>query len=94
MKKRRKKKIVYEEGYEHYGKVRNVQVIFVVSELEKNLLEDMMAASGETNKSEFIRKRVFGSYSGMTGEQKEQMREVAEWRATEDREAASSVKNL
>ena len=83
--KRRKKKIVYEDGYEHYGKVRNIPVIFVISEVEKNLLEDMMAASHETNKSDFIRKRVFGSYSGMTDEQKEQMQEVAAWRHENDK---------
>ena len=83
--KRRKKKIVYEDGYEHYGKVRNIQVIFLVSEVEKNLLDDMIAASHETSKSDFIRKRVFGSYSGMTDAQKKKMKEVADWRATEDR---------
>ena len=82
--KRRKKKIVYEDGYEHYGKVRNIPVIFVISEVEKNLLDDMMAASHETNKSDFIRKRVFGSYSGMTSEQKQMMKEVADWRHEND----------
>ena len=83
--KRKKKKIVYEDGYEHYGKVRNIQVIFLVSEVEKNLLDDMIAASHETSKSDFIRKRVFGAYSQMSNEQKEQMREVADWRAEDAR---------
>ena len=83
--KRKKKKIVYEDGYEHYGKVRNIQVIFLVNEVEKNLLDDMIAASHETSKSDFIRKRVFGAYSQMSNEQKEQMREVADWRAEDAR---------
>ena len=80
-----KRKVDYIEGYDHYDKVRTCQVIFLLSEAEKACLEDMVAASGFPNISAFIRKQIFKAYNDMTPEQKQQLREVAEWRKDNDR---------
>ena len=83
---KKSKNVVYQDGYDHYDRHRNIQVMFLINEAEKAALDDMTAALGVTNLSEFIRGRLFSAYSWMTDEQKKKMKEVAEWRATEDKQ--------
>ena len=44
---------------------------------------DLMAAMGWTDKSKFIRWRIFSAYRELTTEEKKRLREVATWRAEE-----------
>ena len=74
----------YAEGYDHYDKHRTIPVQFFVNEAEKAFLDDLFAVLQVRNMSAFIRKQVFHAYQTLTDEQKEQMREVAHWRASED----------
>ena len=83
MKRGRYKKlanVVYEEGYNHYDRHRDIQIIFKINAAEKAALEDLMAASGVTNVSDFIRHQIFKAHKDMTPEQKEQLAEVRQWR--------------
>ena len=83
MKRGRYKKlanVVYEEGYNHYDRHRSIPVVFLVNAAEKAALEDLMAASGVTNISDFVRGQVFKAHREMTPEQKEQLAEVRQWR--------------
>ena len=82
---KKSKNVVYQEGYDHYDRHRNIQVMFLINEAEKAALDDMTAALGVTNLSEFIRGRLFSAYYSLNDSQKAQMAEVAHWRATEDR---------
>ena len=83
--KYQKKKVDYVEGYDHYDKKKTIAVTFFMSEAEKSAMDDMMAAAGIRNQSEFIRKQIFKAYKDLTPEQLEQMAEVAKWRADDDR---------
>ena len=88
MKRGRYKKlanVVYEEGYNHYNRHRDILIVFKVNEAEKAALDDMLAASGVTNVSDFIRGQVFRAYGDLSAEQKEQLKEVAKWRAENDK---------
>ena len=82
--KYQKRKVEYAEGYNHYDKHRNIQVIFLVNEAERNLMEDLVAVSGVGNLSDFIRGQVFRAYGDLSAEQKEKLKEVASWRAAND----------
>lgn len=82
--KYKKGKVVYEKGYNHYNKHKTVRIDFFVSEAEKEILDDLMAVQGATNKSDFIRRQLFRSFDNLTKEQKQQLAEVAKWRASED----------
>ena len=79
-----KKKVVYADGYDHYDKHKTIPVVFFISEAEQALLDDLMAVTGERNKSSFIRKAVFGTYARLSREQRQQMSDIADFRATED----------
>lgn len=76
--------VVYEDGYNHYDRHRNIPVVFMLNAAEKAALDDMLAASGVTNVSDFIRGQVFKAHKELTAEQKEQLKEVAKWRAEND----------
>ena len=79
----KKRKIVYRDGYEHYGHRRTIQITFFVNEAEKAALDDLMAAMEEKNMSDFIRRQVFRAYDTLTPEQRKKMDEVAAWREKE-----------
>ena len=81
--KYKKKKVEYLQGYDHYDKKKTIPVTFFLSEAERSALEDLTAVLGVRNLSAFVRGQVFKAYERLTEEQKKQMREVAEWRATE-----------
>ena len=74
----------YEEGYNHYDRHRDIQIVFKVNAAEKAALDDMLAASGVTNVSDFIRGQIFKAHREMTTYQKEQLAEVRQWRREED----------
>ena len=74
----------YVEGYNHYDKHRTIPETFYLNEAEENFLSDLLAVLHVRNKSEFMRNQVFHAYQGLTEEQRQQMAEVARWRATED----------
>ena len=80
----RKSKVEYIDGYNHYGKKKTIQLTFFISEAEKAALDDLMAVLEVKNLSAFVRGQAFKAYNSLTPEQKEKMREVAEWRSTED----------
>ena len=80
----KKRKIVYRDGYDHYGHRRTIQLTFFVNEAEKAALDDLMAAMEEKNMSDFIRRQVFRAYEMLTPEQSKKMAEVAEWRKEEE----------
>ena len=82
--KHKQQKIIYAEGYDHYDKERNIQIIFRVNEAEKAFLDDLFAVLEVKNASRFIRNQVFHAYQSLTDEQRQQMAEVARYRATED----------
>ena len=79
------RKIVYEDGYDHYDKNRTIQVIFLVNEAEKNFLDDLTAALQVRNKSDFIRKQVFRVVENLTEEQMQLVKDAAKWRYENDR---------
>ena len=81
----KKRKIVYRDGYEHYGHRRTIQITFFVNEAEKAALDDLMAAMEEKNMSDFIRRQVFRAYDTLTPEQRKKMDEVAKFRAEDAR---------
>ena len=92
MKRGRYKKlanVVYEEGYNHYDRHRNIPVVFMLNEAEKAAFDDMLAASGVTNISDFIRGQIFKAHKEMTPEQKEQLAEVRQWRKEMDGEGSA-----
>ena len=82
--KYQKRKVEYIDGYNHYGKKKTIHLTFFMSEAEKAALDDLMAVLKVKNLSAFVRGQAFKAYQSLTPEQKEQMREVAEWRAAED----------
>ena len=76
------KRIRYIDGYEHYGHRRDIQVIVRLNEAERAALDDLMAVLGQTNISRYIRSQIFLSYHTLTRQQKRQLREVRQWRKT------------
>ena len=78
-----RKKIQYISGYEHYGKRRDIQVIFRLNEAERAALDDLMAVLGARSISGFVRGQLFGAYNGLTKRQKQQLEEVRRWREGE-----------
>ena len=81
---KKKKKVVYREGYDHYDTKKTIAITFYVNEAEKVALDDLMAVMEVKNQSAFIRGRVLSAYNDLTAEQKAKLEEVAEWRAKED----------
>lgn len=79
----KKLRIVYEDGYDHLSHTRSEFIIVRVNAAEKAAIDDMTAALGVKNQSEFIRNQIFGAYKSMTPEQLRKMAEVAAFR-TED----------
>ena len=82
--KYQKRKVEYVDGYDQYDKYRTIPVTFFLNEAEKCFLDDLMAVMSVRNMSAFIRSQVFHAYQTLTDEQKEQMREIAQWRASEE----------
>ena len=80
----RNRKIEYIEGYDHYDKRRTIKFQLLLNEAEYNFLEDLFTVLQVRNKSAFIRNQVFHAYQSLTDQQRQQMAEVAHWRATED----------
>ena len=76
--------VEYVDGYNHYDKQRKHFIIFRMNEAEKAFLDDLVAATNARSISAFLRSQAFRAYRDLTPEQKEKMREVAEWRATDD----------
>ena len=85
MKKYKKlKNVVYVNGYNHYSRHREIPIHFTVNEAEKAALDDLIAVLGVTNLSAFIRGQVFKAYDELSPEQRQQLQEVAKWRADND----------
>jgi len=78
------KRTIYINGYNHYSHRRNITMRFLVNEAEKRCLDDLMAVMGVRNMSAFIRAQIFRAYRDLTPEQKQQLADVAQWRASED----------
>ena len=83
-KKYKHNKIIYIDGYDHYDKERNIQVLFRVNAAEKAFLDDLVSVLEVKNVSRFIRNQVFHAYQTLTDSQKAQMAEVARWRHEND----------
>ena len=81
-------KIIYVDGYDHYDKERNIQVLFRVNAAEKAFLDDLLSVLEVKNASAFIRNQVFHAYQSLTDQQRQQMAEVAHWRHEEDNKTA------
>ena len=79
----KKLRIVYEDGYDHLSHNRTEFIIVRVNAAEKAAIDDMTAALGVKNQSEFIRNQIFGAYKSMTPEQLRKMAEVAAFRTEE-----------
>ena len=76
--------IVYIDGYNHYNRHRIIPIQFFVNEAEKAALDDLIAVLGVTNLSAFIRGQVFKAYDELSPEQRQQLKDVAKWRADND----------
>ena len=79
------KRIIYVEGYDHYSHRRRVKITFMLNESENECLRDLMSVLHVSNMSAFIRSQIFRAYRDLTPEQKQQLTDVATWRASERR---------
>ncbi len=75
---------IYVRGYNHYSHKRTRQLLIRLNEAEWNFLFDLMTVLHIHNMSEWIRNQLFHAYQSLSSEQKKQMADVADWRATED----------
>ena len=76
--------IVYIDGYNHYNRHRIIPIQFFVNEAEKAALDDLIAVLEVTNISAFIRSQIFKAYNELSPEQRQQLKDVAKWRADND----------